>query len=196
MKLYFHHVLSNEFAAAGVPTPAKLDARCVRLSFDEMRDEGFADDGLFDQMKLFFLPLTMIEQDLSIDEARAQSLARLRSREREQLSAKREQLLKELSEKEDEYRRHVDSIERLRNNTRTRLTDSSETKSIADHRKQMERLLLIQDDIRTRIQAIENNLRNSDRDLTDEDTQNGEKMNRDLIKPNRGFIMYGPPGKF
>lgn len=189
MKLYFHHVLSNEFAAAGVPTPAKLDARCVRLSFDEMRDEGFADDGLFDQMKLFFLPLTMIEQDLSIDEARAQSLARLRSREREQL-------LKELSEKEDEYRRHVDSIERLRNNTRTRLTDSSETKSIADHRKQMERLLLIQDDIRTRIQAIENNLRNSDRDLTDEDTQNGEKMNRDLIKPNRGFIMYGPPGKF
>ena len=196
MKLYFHHVLSNEFAAAGVPTPAKLDARCVRLSFDEMRDEGFADDGLFDQMKLFFLPLTMIEQDLSIDEARAQSLARLRSREREQLSAKREQLLKESSEKEDEYRRHVDSIERLRNNTRTRLTDSSETKSIADHRKQMERLLLIQDDIRTRIQAIENNLRNSDRDLTDEDTQNGEKMNRDLIKPNRGFIMYGPPGKF
>lgn len=207
IKLYFHYVLSDEFAAAGVATPAKLDARCVRLSFEEMRQDGFADDGLFDQMKLFFLPLTMIEKDLSIDEARANTFARVRSREREQLSAKRQELLKELSEKEDEYYRHDESIAKLRNNMYTRSADSFDANNrryekfspmqlIDVHQKEVERLELVRNDLRTRIQAIENNLRSNERGLTDEDIQDGKKTDRDLIKPNRGFIMYGPPGMF
>ncbi|CAF5175598.1 unnamed protein product, partial [Rotaria sp. Silwood1] len=114
IKLYFYYILADEFASVGIPTPAKLDARCVHLSFDEMRRDGFADDGLFDQMKVFFLPLTMIEHDLTINDVQWRNLSRDRLREREQLLEKQQRLVDELTEKEDEYYRHDDSIRKLR----------------------------------------------------------------------------------
>ncbi|CAF4946847.1 unnamed protein product [Rotaria sp. Silwood1] len=67
--------IRKQFLEVGVRPPAKLNAECVQLSFDEMRREGFADDGLFDQMKLFFLPLTMVEEDLAVNETRWKTIS-------------------------------------------------------------------------------------------------------------------------
>ncbi|CAF1244888.1 unnamed protein product [Rotaria sordida] len=205
IKLYFHHMLADQFASVGIPTPSRLDVRCVHLSFDEMRREGFADDGLFDQMKMFFLPLTMIEHDLTIDDIQWQSLSRVRLNERDKLLVKQKQLINELTEKEDQYYRHDDSIRKLRKENQLKRQVSEEnngekyegfliTELLDEHRQTMERLEQERNKLRTDIQATEDLIENIEKGLMERDVQSSEKTDRDLIKPNRGFIMYGPPG--
>ena len=200
IKLYFHHILVEEFRKSNVPTPAKLDVRCVHSSFDEMRRDGFADDGLFDQMKMFFLPLTMVERDLSIDDSRWQSISNVRFQERDQLLNQQQKLVSELAEIEDEYYRHYDTVNKLKKETRPMKTtdDEYEKFSVWDlldqHRDAMDQLDLKRNDLRTKIQTKEDLISDIEIGLVDKDGSNPSRTNRDLIKPNRGFIMYGPPG--
>jgi hypothetical protein len=207
IKLCFHYILADRFAEARVPSPAKLDARCVHLSFEEMRRDGFADDGLFDEMKMFFLPLTMVERDLAIDETRWHSISKIRREEQTQLMAKRQHLIDELTEKEDEYYRHDDNIQKLRRNLSLKRQVSTDNNGeryegfpvseLFDiDRQAMEQLETVRTDLRTQIQAAEDLFDNIQQALLEHDGNSGRKNERDLIKPNRGFIMYGPPGKF
>ncbi|CAF2859194.1 unnamed protein product [Rotaria sp. Silwood2] len=197
IKLYFHHILTDEFASAGIPRPAKLDARCVHLSFDEMRREGFADDGLFDQMKIFFLPLTMIDDDLAIGDGQWRSLSRVRLNERDKLLVKQKRLIEELTEKEDEYYRHDDSIRKLRKDIHLKRQISEEhngekyegfsiVELLDEHRQIMERLEQERNTLRTQIQATEDLINNIEKGLIRPDVKSGKKTDRDLIKPNRG----------
>jgi hypothetical protein len=171
IKLYFHYILADEFNNARIPTPAKLDVRCAHLAFDEMRRDGFADDGLFDQMKAFFLPLTMIEQDLSIDNLRSKSVSKNRLKERNDLRDEKQRLTDELSVKEDDYYRHDDAIKSLKQNKHTKKEvpiDKNENKYgefsipelIEGHRKDMNRLEKVRNDLRTQIQATEDLMNN------------------------------------
>lgn len=77
--------MNEEFVRAGIVSPAKLNVQCVDGAFEEMRRDGFADDGLFGQMKIFFLPLTLIENDLHIDDQRWKNISRIRLKERNDL---------------------------------------------------------------------------------------------------------------
>ncbi|CAF1514951.1 unnamed protein product, partial [Rotaria sp. Silwood1] len=166
-----------------------------------MREEGFADDGLFDQMKMFFLPLTMVEQDLTIDDDRWSQFASRRLEEQVALQQRCEQLLEKLIEIEDEYYRHDDSITKLRRELemetarRARKTPDGEEnfsvpQLIEDHHQEMEKLEPIRSELRAEISTIEGMVASIDQGLCDRITN----LDRNLIKPNRGFIMYGPPG--
>ncbi|CAF4392398.1 unnamed protein product [Rotaria sp. Silwood2] len=167
-----------------------------------MREEGFADDGLFDQMKMFFLPLTMVEQDLTIDDDRWSQFASRRLEEQVALQQRREQLLEKLIEIEDEYYRHDDSITKLRRELETgtarrarKASDGEGTFSvpqlIEDHHQEMEQLEPIRSELRAEISTIEGMVASIEQGLCDRITN----LDRNLIKPNRGFIMYGPPGE-
>ncbi|CAF1040354.1 unnamed protein product, partial [Didymodactylos carnosus] len=205
IKLYFHFILAHEFAAVGILTPAKLDDECVRLSFDEMRQEGFADDGLFDQMKLFFLPLTMIEEDLSIDESQLLSISRLQSPDRGRLLAEQEKLHRELVENVDQYYRHDDSITKFNRemNFQRQLSSGSHrveghgrssVRELLDvHENAMKQLVIDRHDLQARIEAIKILLDRIDQGWKERYIHDNKGLDRDLIKPNRGFIMYGPP---
>ncbi|CAF1085429.1 unnamed protein product [Adineta steineri] len=205
IKLYFHHILADLFADAQVPTPAKLDARCVHLSFDEMRKDGFADDGLFDEMKMFFLPLTMIEEDLAVDDSQWRFISQNNMREQQKLLERRKYLLTELSEKESEYYRHDDNVRRLRKEMHTNKQVSADENgegygnfSVSElldiNRQAMEQLDSDRNKLRTQLQAIEDLLSNIEQISMKRNDKSDKKKERDLIKPNRGFIMYGPPG--
>ena len=205
IKLYFHHKLADRFAEARVPTPAKVNPRCVRLSFDEMRRDGFADDGLFDQMEKFFLALTMVEQDLAIDERRWRSIAEVRRNEKEQLLAKQDRLFVELNKRENEYYDHYVSIRKLRKDIgsqrRVSIGEDGERYEafpvpvlIEDHQIAMERLEPVRTDLRTQLHDTKYLIDNIEQTLNEHNVHSGRHNERDLIKPNRGFIMYGPPG--
>ncbi|CAF3861233.1 unnamed protein product [Rotaria sp. Silwood1] len=248
--------IRKQFLEVGVRPPAKLNAECVQLSFDEMRREGFADDGLFDQMKLFFLPLTMVEEDLAVNETRWKTISTRLLTERNNLVTRKQDLAIELNEKEDEYYRHDDAIRNLRythqstiqksdqarnngshknskdggifqritqivvgktptssRNTREQTDYPIETPSLAksktrqnvyetfstieliqQHRQAMEELEPVREKLRNQIEAIQDLISSLDQSFRNEELNSDTKSDRDLIKPNRGFIMYGPPG--
>ncbi|CAF1473048.1 unnamed protein product [Adineta ricciae] len=205
VQLYFHYTLADKFHVAQIPRPAKLNADCVHLSFEEMRRDGFEDDGLFDQMKMFFLPLTMVENDLAIDETHLRSLNRGRETQRNNLQERREQLIGKLAEKESRYYDHDDSLNKLRKETNDKQSVSDdvaqrdyESFSISEllvmHTNGMKCLENEKHSLRTQIQEIDDLLNSLDRVSTDYNVNQSGRSDKDLIKPNRGFIMYGPPG--
>ena len=219
IRLYFHYILSEQYSLATVLTPAKLAIKCVDAAFEEMRQDGFSDDGLFDEMKMFFLPLTMTEANLAIDDERWQSLLQASWSKKYQLSTDTRSLYVKLTIVEDEYYSAEETIDKLQKeinekepNRRSASADVRSTAAYPDSPTDtyspftVEELLKIQQDkkddlerhradLRTRIQMNKNMLYNIDSSLQKQLDEDTKKTNRDLIKPNRGFIMYGPPGE-
>ena len=76
IKLFIYHTLRFERALQRHGALSKLEAACIEASFAEMRDEGYADDGLFPTMGEFFLPLTISGQELRMARSSASSEAR------------------------------------------------------------------------------------------------------------------------
>ncbi|CAF4161047.1 unnamed protein product [Rotaria sp. Silwood2] len=66
IKLYMWHVLRDQPAVKRFGNLAKIETKCLDAAFEEMKFEGFADDGLFSRMKEFFLPLTISQQEFHI----------------------------------------------------------------------------------------------------------------------------------
>ncbi|CAF4904144.1 unnamed protein product, partial [Rotaria socialis] len=170
-----------------------------------MRREGFADDGLFDQMKLFFLPLTMVEEDLTINKKVWKSISKSLSTERNTLMGKKQELSIQLNEKLDEYYRHDDAIRNLRLNPQSTTQRSAEarreeyetfstTELIQEHRLAMQKFEPIRENLQKQIETIDDLINSINQSFSEENINSGTKFDRDLIKPNRGFIMYGPPG--
>lgn len=171
-----------------------------------MRKEGFEDDGLFDQMKLFFLPLTMVEKNLAIDQAQMATLSRGHYVQQQELEEKKIDLISRLAEKEDEYYLCDDSIRRLEKETlyqRQRSIDNDQQgyakfsagELITIHKQRMECLKDERKKLRDQIQTVDDHLNSLERILQDYNVDRVTKHDKDLIKPNRGFIMYGPPGQ-
>lgn len=207
IRLYFHYILDEHFYSKKILTPAKLDDYCVSAAFDEMRSDGFAEDGLFDQMKMFFLPLTMTEASLCIDDRRWRSMISAYKYEEQGWTKKREELVRKLPQIEDQYYTHDDAIiklqKELRQNRQIRSGElqnmnASETFSLEEliktHGEEKEKLESHRYDLRTKIQNIDSMIANVHSATEEQNQQDIKKINRDLIKPNRGFVMYGPPG--
>jgi len=196
IRLYFHYILEDQFADANVHVPSKLDYRCVDLSFREMRLEGFADDGLFDQMKKFFLPLTTVEQDLEVPDAHCAGILARRRDDQERLEQERVHLICHLKKIEDQYYRLDERIVNTERNLNTSRDNNPAgdvfEREISEYRQNREQLELRRNELLSRLSVLTDMLENIGKAL--KDGIRG-RNSRDLIKPNRSFIMYGPPGK-
>jgi SpoVK/Ycf46/Vps4 family AAA+-type ATPase len=182
--------LEDQFEAANEPAPPKLDFRCIDLSFREMRQEGFADDGLFDRMKTFFLPLTTVEQDLKLSNSRWSVIAAKRNAEKNQLENERLSVIHDLEIVEDEYYRYDDLMTATTRGGNQQ--GATFQRQISEYRQEREKLEPRRSELRSRLNQIDDMLENITKAIDERIRDSG---GRDLIKPNRGFIMYGPPGK-
>ncbi|CAF1235695.1 unnamed protein product [Didymodactylos carnosus] len=171
--------------AAGKKKKERTDVK----AFEEMRENGFADDGLFDRMKKFFLPLTLIEQDLRISDTQWSELAAKYHAENFQLENDRTSVIRDLAVVEDHYYNLDELMTQAAATTTTRTTTFD--RQISAYRKEREDLEPRRSDLRTRLEQIDDMIKNINMALTGRTHTTNDKK---LLKPNRGFIMYGPPG--
>jgi hypothetical protein len=188
--------LEDRFTAVDVSAPSKLDSQCVDLSFKEMRLEGFANDGLFDRMKRFFLPLTIVEQDLEVSNDRWEVIANRLTDKKNTWEKDLLRVKQELATVEERY----SDYDNLITNTKKTMNISADDhqfnsgcqQQIIQYRQMREQLEPKRSELRSQLIQINDMMKNIDEALSRR-TQNSSS--RDLVKPNRGFIMYGPPGK-
>jgi DNA repair exonuclease SbcCD ATPase subunit len=217
IKLYFNHALKNEEGITRLP---KLDARCVTKAFEEMR-RGYEDDGLFDEMIQFFLPLTVNDHELVLDaneihlnteekrRTQSQYEKEIRDliRDNEKIIENIENQKKIIVQIKDERQRMYERLESDLQETKTkRLNTYAKEKNEFEQqwsRKdniQSDKIKKIKKDIgqmetnykanETLIKEKRNLLNTIIDDLNNQETYIDDK----LVKPHRGFIMYGPPG--
>ena len=67
IKLFVWYKLRDHRVVQRYGALAKLEMKCLDATFDEMRSEGFADDGLFPKIQEFFLLLTISERELHME---------------------------------------------------------------------------------------------------------------------------------
>jgi cell division protein FtsB len=172
-----------------------------------MRNEGFADDGLFDQMKPFFLPLTMVEQDIEVTDRQWNQLETDLTNKRTSLRTEKAKLEDEMATLGEEYYQLDDKLVQLKANARFQTTadlinsrdnqDSSDSSSLqqqmVSYRSKMDILQPRRNQLRTKWNQLNDLISNIETALR---SRKPTSSDYDLIKPNRGFIMYGPPGKF
>jgi predicted nucleic acid-binding Zn-ribbon protein len=197
-----------------------LEADCIDASFTEMREEGYADDGLFSTMGEFFLPLTISEQELSKTRASAGGQAR-----QEQLKDFTEEvdrltpLLAEatmhrwdVDEKITDLNRTMDEAYIVYINDRSQVSatltarEQAEElqqidrqwqynrrqfeKNMVDYKNTMEQWISRISDYDRQIDELNTQINNIKTELS----QPQRPVDKGLVKPARGFIMYGPPG--
>lgn len=215
VKLFIHYTLRYDRALQGHRALPKIEATCIDHSFDEMQREGFADDGLFPKMGEFFLPLTISEEELAMCrsnlnvEVRRGQLKEINQEIRSEQTSLGEATARRLEDDEkitdlEQIREQVHlayindrseaaiSTERLR-----RLDEQLE----ADSKSINDQLDLLTTTSRDRIEQIEQYERELDAltvqriNLEAELNQPQRPVDKGLVKPARGFIMFGPPGK-
>lgn len=218
IKLYFNHALKGEEGIVRLP---KLDGRCVKKAFEEMR-RTYEDDGLFDDMIDFFLPLTVTENELVLDSNEIKYNTEEKRRTQNQyekdikkLTQENELIMEDMEKRKRasvqiKQERHnlFEELQRLLKDLRMRfLTNYAREKNELEKQWSQkdtalgDRLKEIKKDIeqmevnykanQTLIKENTNLLNTVIDDLNNQDTSVDDK----LVKPHRGFIMYGPPGK-
>jgi hypothetical protein len=214
IKLYFIRQLEDEHDIETIP---RLEAYCVETAFEEMRQEGYEDDGLFDEMKLFFQPLTVTEKELVINRTVLSKLEQEEMKERDRLTTEittfKEQFTKKDAEKNtlfneiedmkadcikkfDEYQSALEEEENQSIDKQNELGNKwsadddeqkekifSKSKSLTECEEQLQTIVNGRVHDEKLLEIIKNNL------ASDKTT-----IDRRLVKPHRGFIMYGPPG--
>jgi hypothetical protein len=212
VKLFFIYELENENGIENIP---QLEGECVEKTFEEMRNEGYVDDDLFDDMKLFFQPLTITDDELKIN---PDELLHADKDHRHQIK-KLNKSIQELNENYDEVQKKWESIkEKLKEEILIRDKESDEhdltmqqnmslqertklnllwCRKTDDRKKQIDiykEQIAIEDNRMKQIETerIEKeNLRNT---IKGQYLKEQTQIDRSLIKLHRGFIMYGPPG--
>jgi chromosome segregation ATPase len=219
IKLYFNHALKDEEGIIRLP---KLDSRCVKKSFEEM-SQDYEDDGLFDEMMQFFLPLTVTDNELELDkkeiryntEKKRQNQSQIES-EIENLTKRNEILIKNIEERKrhiqeikvrrqkmyEELERKIEEIKKKQPTSYSGAKSDfekewSQKDTIESNRKKTFEKEIDQFETKLKtnealIQEKNNLLKTILDDINNQQTHIDQK----LIKPHRGFIMYGPPGKF
>lgn len=214
IKLYFNRQLEDKDGIELIP---RLEAYCVDTAFQEMREEGYEDDGLFDEMKLFFQPLTVTDKELIINKNTLSTLYREQLAEKKELIAEIEKLKKRFTEKDAQINKLSNEIEQIITKRAAEFLqyetdlDKKENESI---NKQMElnniweiRDLQWDEEINSKKELLaeyENELQTIEKDRKYNEnlsqiiqknlSSNHMIIDRRLVKPHRGFIMYGPPG--
>ena len=214
IKLYMLSKL-KQYSVKRLPKIPKLNSRCVKLAFEEMRKD-MEDDGLFDKMAEFFYPLTVKEKELVInDQEWTQFIV--------EQKMKKEELQKQLSELEERYEKQqekcqriklqIDQIEEERKEARDSFEDLKSTRSYElipdlnqkwqvkdlNFHKQLRLLRKESVNEEASLEKIEGE-RTTKQELQkaiEKDLKRPLKeqvMDSRLCKPHRGFIMYGPPG--
>jgi len=214
IKLYFIHQIENE---NGIETIPHLEAKCVENAFKEMREEGYEDDGLFDDMKLFFQPLTITDKELNISPDEMLNANKDQNKQIEKLNKSIDKLNKEYNKNHDEYKELDEEMTKLKD---------ARNKEHEDHQLIMQTNLSYRertrlnfewcgraDAKRIQIKKLESKMapiKNKLQEIKQAQTEKEEsrntiqiqlsntktKIDRNLIQLHRGFIMYGPPGIF
>ena len=215
IKLYFIRQLEH---IEGIKPIPRLDCYCVKTAFIEMREEGYEDDGLFDQMKLFFQPLTVVDEELTINEQDLRKLKDNDEKEKKRLEGEitsypqlREQKNKEIGKLNTE----IDNIKNKRLENFADLNKKVRESQNQPYDKQIKlesQWAEIDDSLEGQLKTKYEELTKYMNDLSSiENKQIDDKklleiitqridsiqttIDRKLVKPHRGFIMYGPPGK-
>lgn len=222
VKLFMHHTLRFERTVHNQGALPKLEKDCVKLSFVEMRNEGYADDGLFPIMSEFFLPLTISEAELKVSKSNVNRQVR-----QSQLEVLTKEIgrLKKLSS--DETVRRWDIDEKLTNlkqdqkqksrayeNKRSRIHTTTSSHDQARKLRQIDReweenreqFEVALDSLNSTLNESLNRIKDYEKKLDDcynkisniknESSQPSRPVDKGLVKPARGFIMYGPPGNY
>ncbi|CAF1442979.1 unnamed protein product [Rotaria sordida] len=214
IKLYFNRQLEDKDGIEIIP---RLDAYCVDTAFQEMREEGYEDDGLFDEMKLFFQPLTVTEKELIINKNTLSTLYKEQVAAEKKLKAEIEKLKKRSTEKDEQINKLSNEIEQIIMKRATKFLqyqaelNKEENESISKQfelnniwevsDQQWDEEINSKKEIRPEyekeLQAIEKDRKHNE-DLLKIIQKNLSAdymiIDRRLVKPHRGFIMYGPPG--
>ncbi|CAF2837027.1 unnamed protein product [Rotaria sp. Silwood2] len=212
IKLFLIHQLNGENGIEEIP---HLEGKCVEQAFIEMHTEGYEDDGLFDDMKLFFQPLTITDEELKINQnelinANKQEQNEIKKLEQEiqdlnekynqvnqQLQDLVQKMMKKKAERDELFERHETAMkenmsyqERTRRNLEWCRKTSEMKKEIDTFKKQITEKENELKDIETP-QMEKDNRRDTIKALL---AKQQTKIDRSLIQLHRGFIMYGPPG--
>jgi len=99
IKLFIWHSLRNDPRIQQYGALPKLETACLDAAFNEMQDEGFADDGLFPKIQEFFYPLTISEYEMRRKSQISPNEHRTYLKQRDQLRSD----IKELKEQINEY---------------------------------------------------------------------------------------------
>ena len=109
------------------------------MAFKEMRDGGYEEDGLFDEMKSFFQPLTVTDAELIIDEEDRQELIRMNEEEKRRLAPIVKKLADEHTAKENERKaleKRKADVQRQRNENTTKYTQAMNDPDLSDARRE------------------------------------------------------------
>ena len=226
IKLLIWHTLRDEKIVQDHGALPRVEAKCLDIAFGEMRAEGFADDGLFPKMAEFFLPLTISEHELHLRRQSGvdEHLAHLKRRD--QLFANIQQRVRHLDEEMERYQKLNDEIARLTQHIKDEenayMTSRTSLASRSDYEQQykaealrslherwqinqLNRCTQLQEARRkkdvseTEKKILEKQIEEDNARLKTMELELGapnEHITKQLIKPSRGLIMYGPPGKF
>lgn len=226
IKLFICYTLREERALRRRGALPKLEAACLKKVFNEMREEGFADDGLFPKMEAFFLPLTISEQELCINRELDKQKHQTLTKHCEQLHVNINKINADYDDQNRVYWTYDEMITMLKadlNNAResyfqkrskvtAKTSDGQQkqqahalqklnqewhqregelTRKINEKEKLKNDLEKVINKLKKEIDEIEARLEN----ITIELTIPPKYVDKQLIKPARGLIMYGPPGK-
>lgn len=213
IKLFFNRALKH---VDGIQPLPRLNGECVVKAFKEMREE-YEDDGLFDEMIEFFLPLTVTEDELrwdasALDQSRKQK-EMLETQHRNQFDKLKDEV-KELNKNLEEWKKELSDLQKQRKRISTeyqenkgRMRNDFRAKSQLDkqwlkddmilHEKieTMKKKIYENEDILKTKEALKKEHENILETLVDDLKRQTTYIDAKLVKPHRGFIMYGPPGK-
>jgi hypothetical protein len=208
IKLYFVRQVEDQM---GIPTLPKLEKYCVETAFEEMRADGYEEDGLFGEMELFFQPLTITEDELAIDSALITSIIAEESKKKISLDKKISNLEEELKNNQTKL-----ETERVRLNQKQEQIDVESKKPVPKNfqerkkqenewaekhdawKKEKPNVIKKIKDLESEIKKTETSIASCKTELHDVAkslTSDRTKIDQKLVKHHRGFIMFGPPGK-
>ena len=237
IKLFLHDTLRFEETFQWCGALSKLEGACIDAAFAEIREEDYADDGLFFPMGQFFLPLTISEEEIKQTRTTIPDQARLLQLEHYMKNIQSLQIsvaaaMTHQNDIEQELILFNQSKEQAHvayMNNRSRVAamlsackQSKEfpLKNIFKARKQAKELreidqqwMFSQEEIDEKVRECEMKLTqarscvaDSNQQIDDLDTRMNNlhreltrpkrAMDTGLVKPARGLIMYGPPGRY
>ena len=222
IKLFICHKLRNQQIVQRHRTLAKLEMKCLDLAFDEMRSEGYADDGLFIKIREFFLPLTISEKELHVERSLNQTsrltrckelhkIIKLETTRRDQLNDANRRCDEQTCRIEKAIKDHGDETSQVLGTWKSKKSNKKQEKQLeALHQryqeslkrqenllKQWHKLKQEKEIIQKNINECKNNIEGTKARLQAIETELNtphKPVQEQLVKPPRDLIMYGPPG--
>jgi hypothetical protein len=222
IKLFIWHKLRDQRAVQRHGALPRLEMKCLNTAFDEMRSEGFADDGLFPRIREFFLPLTISEQELHLERSsnhgvRLTMCKQLRreiklctTKLNEMIDADQKydkeilQIGQKIKDHEAEYSQLLTTWKSKKNNKKQQKQLEVLHQTYQDCLKRQDNFLKQRHKLKQEKETITKRINewNNKKEETNARLERIEmelntphkSVEKQLVKPPRGLIMYGPPG--